>query len=166
MAALADVDSSWKDVRRWPRRRSLPLPSGSPGMSSGDCWASGPTTSASCARVCPVLRVAFQAAARSVPRRRRIMLSGPAFNELMSLVFTWPRPEQSDRGVVGFASVRRSVLERQVFLEEAERGGPAAPERVHAGCRLDSDLGQPRGCAFSRCELGGVACQGACCALA
>ena len=29
-----------------------------------------------------------------------------------------------------------------------------------------SDLGQPHGCAFSRCELGGVACQGACCALA
>ena len=25
-----------------------------------------------------------------MPRRRRIMLSGPAFNELMSLVFLWP----------------------------------------------------------------------------
>ena len=80
------------------------------------------------------------------------------------------RPEQSDCGVVGFASVR-SVLEGQVFLEETERrhstrGGPAAPERVHAGCRLDSDLGQPRGCALSRCEHGGVACQGAYCALA
>ena len=36
-----------------------------------------------------VLGVACQAA-RYMPRRRRIMLSGPAFNELMSLVFLWP----------------------------------------------------------------------------
>ena len=81
------------------------------------------------------------------------------------------RPEQSDRGVVGLAGVRWSVLEGQVLVEEAERrhstrGGPAAPERVHAGRRLDSDLGQTRGCALSRCEPGGVACQGACRALA
>ena len=36
-----------------------------------------------------VLGIAFLAA-RSMPRRRRIVLSGPAFNELMSLVFLWP----------------------------------------------------------------------------
>ena len=52
-AALAELDSTWKDVRRWPRRRSLPWPSGSPGTSPGGCWASGLTASASGGRVCP-----------------------------------------------------------------------------------------------------------------
>ena len=46
-------DTTWKDVRRWPRRRSLPWPSGSQGTSSGGCWASGPAASASGGKVCP-----------------------------------------------------------------------------------------------------------------
>ena len=69
-------------------RRALPL-SGSPGMSSGDCWVVWSSCLGFRREGMSVLGIAFQAA-RSMPRRRRIMLSGPAFNELMSLVFLWP----------------------------------------------------------------------------
>ena len=53
-----------------------------------------------------VLGIAFQAA-RSMPRRRRIMLSGPAFNELMSLVFLWPLQLRSSVGGAPLDSMDR-----------------------------------------------------------
>ena len=157
------VRGGWRSRRRdhtEPQSRYATRYPGSQSAGRGVCPVGGVESAVAASSTAPVRRAAPHQRAR-----------GPCNHVVDTEDSEAGRPEQSDRGVVGFASVRRSVLEGQVFLEEAERrhstrGGPAAPERVHAGCRLDSDLGQPRGCAFSNCELGGVACQGACCALA
>ena len=68
------------------------------------------------------LGVAYQAA-QSMPRRRRIMLSGPAFNELMSLAFLWPLLETDLRADPTCDRAGRPIV---VATDAAGEGGLGA----------------------------------------